>query len=193
MMDQLDAYFRERANRAFGDIDAVSGRTLQRFSFGLMTAAQNLLSKALRHWRTDRPRAMRLVDRAIALPFDDHEQHVPVLAAAGMILFDYLIDEVEAGDDDTWLEAAVAVLEETEGPARFVLAETLRDIENDWELPAGHARIIRAAVAPIPPQPPLRDRWDLSPEETRELVAGVLEICIAFEDALWELMGTEAD
>lgn len=190
MMDQLEAYFRAQSSRVFGDVASVSGRTLQPISIGLMTAADNLLAKALREWRSDRVRAMRYVDRAIKLPFDDHEQHVPVLAAAGVILYDQLVDEVEAGDDEAWLHAAVAILEK-DGPARFVLAEQLRVISEDWDIPADHGRIIRAAVAPIPPRPPLRDLWDLTPEETRELVAGILEICIAFEDALWELTGDE--
>ena len=190
MVDQLEAYLRAQSSRAFGDVASVSGRTLQPISIGLMTAADNLLAKALREWRSDRARAMRYVDRAVKLPFDDHEQHVPVLAAAGMILYEQLVDEVEAGDDEAWLHAAVAILEK-DGPARFVLAEQLRVISEDWAIPADHGRIIRAAVAPIPPRPPLRDLWDLTPEETRELVAGILEICIAFEDGLWELTGDE--
>ena len=190
MVDQLEAYLRAQSSRAFGDLASVSERTLQPISIGLMTAADNLLAKALRDWRSDRARAMRYVDRAVKLPFDDHEQHVPVLAAAGMILYEQLVDEVEAGDDDAWLHDAVAILEK-DGPARFVLAEQLRVISEDWEIPAHQNRIIQKAVAPIPPRPPLRDLWDLTPEETRELVAGILEICIAFDDTLWELTGTQ--
>lgn len=191
MMERLEAIFLERSNRAFGDVDAVSGRTLQPISFGLMAAAQNLVAKALRHWRSDRPRALGYVDRATRLPFDDHEQQVPVLAAAGALLFDLLVDEVEASDDDAWLHAAVALLKGTDGPARFVLADQLQAIDQDWELPADEGRVIRAAVAPIPPHPPLRDLWDLTPGETRDLAAGILDICIGLDDTLSQLEGTE--
>lgn len=40
-------YMSERANRPFGDVEAVSGRTLQPFSFAGQQAAENLLASGV--------------------------------------------------------------------------------------------------------------------------------------------------
>ena len=83
MVDQLEAYLRAQSSRAFGDLASVSGRTLQPISIGLMTAADNLLAKALRDWRSDRARAMRYVDLAASCPSTTMSSTSPCLPLRG--------------------------------------------------------------------------------------------------------------
>ena len=78
LLQSFEDYLAQRADRPFGDVEAISGRTLQRFSVASQQAAENLLSKARRALDdADTNRANRLVDRAVQLPFDEHEGAAP--------------------------------------------------------------------------------------------------------------------
>jgi len=192
LRERLEAYLREQENRAFGNTAKISGRTLQPFSMASWRAAENLLAKALRWWRTDRERALRYVDRAVALPFDDHEEQFPAAAAAEMLIFERLTEEVEF-DDGAWLEAAAVALEGARDPARFVLRDTLRAIDQEWELPERDRRRLSDLVGPIPPHPELSDMWELTPAELRDAVVAVLEMCLTWEDAMEQVLEDALD
>lgn len=110
---ELDRFFAERANTPFGDLELVSGRTLQPFSIVGQQAATNLLTKAVQALDTDESeRARRYVDRAVRLPYDRHEETEPVAMAVHLMLFCDVSDAVEGSDEDdaAWLEAAIGVL-----------------------------------------------------------------------------------
>jgi hypothetical protein len=111
-------YLSGRANRPFGDVESVSGRTLQPFSFAGQRAAENLLAKARRALDdNDVDRASALVDRAIRLPFDEHEGAAPAALAVHMDLFCAVTDALERAeaDDSRWLDAALDVLGGADG------------------------------------------------------------------------------
>jgi hypothetical protein len=156
----LREYLDERSNRPFGDVEAHSGRVLQPFSFARQRAAENLLIKAKRALdENDTDRARRFVDRAVRLPFDEHEKAAPVALAVHMDLFCVVTDTLEqsAEDDPRWLEAAVAVLRDAEQAAAYELRGVLVTIEHDYALSPPEHKTLRAAVASIPPRAELRD------------------------------------
>ena len=74
---RMDSYFQEQANKPFGNVELVSGRTLAPFSRAGLTAAENLLTKAERALADgDLDRATHLIGRATALNYD-HEETTP--------------------------------------------------------------------------------------------------------------------
>lgn len=96
--DALLDYLSERADAPFGDVEALSGRTLQPFSLALRQAAENLLFKARRALDDhDVDRAATWVDRAVELPFDEHEEVAPAAQAVHMDLFCAVTDAAERG------------------------------------------------------------------------------------------------
>jgi hypothetical protein len=102
----LLGYLSERPNGPFGDVESVSGRTLQPFSFAGQRAAENLLIKARRALdNNDVDRARAFVDRAVRLPFDEHEGAAPAALAVHMDLFCVVTDALEQAeaDDSRWL------------------------------------------------------------------------------------------
>lgn len=126
-----------RADRPFGDLQARSGRTLQAFSFAGQQAAENLLVKAGRALDAhDVDRARSLVDRAVRLPFDEHEGAAPATLAVHLDLFCVITDAAEQADQDDvrWLDAALEVLNTAEQPAVFDLRDVLAAIDHDYTL-----------------------------------------------------------
>lgn len=76
--DAVARYLREQADRPLGVAQLTSGRTLAPFSGALLDGAENLLLKALDALgAADDDRATALVRRAVALPFDEHEEVAP--------------------------------------------------------------------------------------------------------------------
>lgn len=184
----MAALRREWADRPFGDVEAVSGATLQPYSRALHYGASNLLDKALRWWEEDRARALRYVDQAVALPYDPHEESYPAALAAHLVLFEAVTDELEAASlgDSRWLDAALAVLRATTNSARFDLRDVLQTVDHDFGLETIERRRLRAAVAGIPPMPETRDLVDLTTAELRERVVDLLDACVAYERACRE-------
>jgi hypothetical protein len=179
-------YLSGRANRPFGDVESVSGRTLQPFSFAGQRAAENLLAKARRALDdNDVDRASALVDRAIRLPFDEHEGAAPAALAVHMDLFCAVTDALERAeaDDSRWLDAALDVLGGADGTAACDLRDVLVAIDHDYSLsPPEHARI-RAAIASIPDRAELRD-LDVTASELCEHVMSILDARRAYGRAL---------
>ncbi|WP_235738829.1 hypothetical protein [Nocardioides alcanivorans] len=149
-------------------------------------AADNLLAKAYDGLLTgDRDRTDRFVDRAVALPYDDHISAMPAAMASSMALFNRVIDELEDShvDDATWLDAALEVLEGADGWGKSELRMTLTHIDDECETRAQERRRIRAAVAGVPIRASIADH-DLSTTELTQAVHSVLRTLHQYDAAL---------
>ncbi len=185
----LGEHFTERADQAFGDVESMSGRTLQPFSIAGQQAAANLLRKARRALDAHDPdRARAFVDRAVRLPYDDHERAAPAAFAAHMELFCLVTDclEQSAVGDSRWLDAAIAVLAGADEAARCDLRDVLAAIDHDYSLPSSERSRIHAATTSVPARAELRD-LPLSSTELSAQVLSILTACgsyrAAFSDA----------
>ena len=186
MLRSLGDYLAERADRPFGDVESLSGRTLQPFSIAGQKAATNLLDKARRALNDgDLERAKGFVDRAVRLPYDEHEQAAPVAIAVHMELFCLVTDTLEQAeaDDSRWLDAAVDVLAIADESARFDMRDVLAAIDQDYSLNSPERSRIRQAVAPIPDRAELRD-LDLSTTALGDQVMSILVACRDYRAAL---------
>ena len=187
----LLAYLSEGANRPFGDVESLSGRTLQPFSLAGQRAAENLLVKARRaldEHAVDRARAF--VDRAVRLPFDEHEGAAPAALAVHMDLFCAVTDALEQteADDSRWLDAALGVLGDADWAAACDLRDVLVAIDHDYSLSPVEHRRIRAAIASVPDRAELRD-LKVSTSELRDHIMSILNARCAYRKALEALAG----
>lgn len=191
LADRLAAYFQEQADQPLGDAQLASGRALAPFSRAGITVADNLLAKAERALvAKDQERASRLITRAAALKYDEHERTAPAAYAASMMLFNALTEALERSSegDSRWVEAALAVLSSTGGWGRSELRYSLRAIRQDYYLERGETRAIDAATAQVPPKEELRDVV-LTAEELAAAVTSVLLTLQAYRAALEESGG----
>lgn len=150
-----------------------------------MRGAENLLRKAHRALHDgDRERAAAYVARAVSLPWDEHEDMMPAAGAATMLIFNAVTDVVEdmPEGDESWLDAAIAVLEQSGDATRFAVRDVLREIDNEYRLPGRERRRLRAAIRDIPERSELLD-LDLAPEELQHEVLATLEAVVAYEAA----------
>ncbi|PPK93739.1 hypothetical protein CLV92_10915 [Kineococcus xinjiangensis] len=152
-------------------------------SFALQAAAENLLAKALHALRDgDEPRARRLAERALALPFDDHEGVVPAWWAVSMLVDDVVVDEMEDSepDDDAWLTACEEVLATLQGAPADAVRCALAVAVSDHDLPAREARRARAASGGASPDALLL-RELREPGEDVDALLGVLRAVLSYE------------
>ncbi len=171
----------------FGDVELVSDETLSQFSQAWWAAAENLLTKARRWFAAgDDDRARRLVDRAVALPYDPHEDAAPAALAATTLLFDIVVDEMEAAEttDTRWLDAALAVLDGADEQGRFELRDVLVAVRDDYRLPKRENRRIFEATSGIPARTELRDMGLLPPEQLGLIVESIMRASIAYGEAI---------
>jgi hypothetical protein len=181
----LKEHLRKAAEKPFGDVESISGQVLSPFSRASLQAARNLLAKACRSIEQGEPgRAKAFVDRAVGLPFDEHERAAPAALAAAFGLYDVITDAVEAAEPESsrWLDAALAVLHE-DGSAGFDLRDTLAEIEKVYVLSRDERSRIRSAIADIPDRDALYD-LDLSPAELSSEVMRVVSTWVRFRKAL---------
>lgn len=186
MREQLDRYLAARADTPFGDVDSVSGRTLQSFSVAGQRASSNLLTKAILALDDGNlERARTYVDRAVRLPYDKHEQFHPAAAESHMMLFCLVTDELEVADEDDsrWLDAAVAVLTTADEAGRCTMRDVLLAIDHDYHLGRAERAAVRSATASVPDRAEMRD-LELPPAEMTDSVLSVLAACTDYRDAL---------
>ncbi|KNX37915.1 hypothetical protein [Luteipulveratus halotolerans] len=174
-------------DRPLGAVGSVSGHALQPFSRAGMEAADNLLRKAKRALAAgDDQRAQRFVDRALSLPYDEHEHTRPALFSAHMALFNVVMDALERcpEDDSTWLDAALDVLARLEGTARDDLREVLAVVDTDYAIKRAESHRLQAAIRGIPERTALIERDDLPPETLPTVVLALLRAVLAYENRL---------
>lgn len=159
----------------------------------LQASAENLLGKAfIALGRGDQERTERLVTRALALPFDDHEQVHPAWWAAHTFLYSLLAHEVETSPDDehAWLDAAAAVLSlqavlsPQQGAGGRALRGMLGTLTHTGELTVGEARRCGELSRGV-----TEDEWWDAPvtDVTAEAVLDVLRVADAYVAALKSL------
>ncbi len=183
--ERFHQYLAQAANRGLGDIPLRSTAALSPFSRAQMDAATNLLNKALRALDDgDEARARRFVERAVALPYDEHEQMQPAARMAMQQLFVAVTDALEDGDDE-WLDAATDTFASAPEQARYSLRDVLRDVLQDFGLSDNEQRRLRRLIRDIPERAELHD-LDLPPEQLAAAVLEVLEGVIQFVDAYEE-------
>lgn len=125
----------------------------------MFEGARNLVTKAVDALeRGDAAKADRLMARAAALPWDDHENAFPGVLAGQLLLYTEVDDAWEdcLVGDETWLDAALTVLDRVSGTGREALAATIRSIavENVDDLLTSHEQHrIHAAVGRVPLEP----------------------------------------
>ena len=134
-----------------------------------------------------------LSDRAVRLPYDEHERAAPVAIAAHMELFCQVTDTLEQAeaDDPRWLDAAIHVLGIADEPGRCEMRDVLASIDHDYSLNSPERAGIHTAIAPIPDRAELRD-LDLSPTELGGHVVSILVACRDYGAALQDVGDTDS-
>ena len=185
LFDRFRRHMEQEANRGLGDIPLRATAALAPFSRAEMDAAKNLLDKALRALDDgDEARARRFVDRAVALPYDEHEQVHPAAMTAQQQLFVAVTDAIESGDDE-WLDAVIDTFASAPEEARYCLRDVLTSVLQDYELTDGDQRRLRRLIREVPERAELPD-LDLPPEQLATAVLDVLEGVIHFVDSYEE-------
>lgn len=181
---------RRRGMQSFIKPDALEAQKRVSVQSPYLDAAENLLFKARRAlFEEDPERAARYVERAVQLPFDDHEEVQPAGHAAHMMLFNLISDELEEADedDDDWLQAAARVFETADLTLRAELRDVLEDVAGANDLTKSERRYLSKLLADAPPRQAV---WDspLPADELRDQVLTILRACEAYQDVLDELI-----
>ena len=186
--DRLRQLLEQESNRGLGDISLRATAALAPLSRAQMTAATNLLDKAVRALDDgDEARARRFVERAVALPFDEHERVHPAAMMVHQRLFVAVTEALEDGGDG-WLGAAVDTFASGSEEARYCLRDILMSVMQDYELTVGEERRVRRLISDVPERAELYD-LDLAPPEMAATILAVLEGIIHYVDAYEELIG----
>jgi hypothetical protein len=154
-LDELHRMLDRERERPLGGLRDRSNRVLGPVSEGLHAAGDNLLRKAARALSSgDEDRARRYVERAVDLPFDEHERIGPAWFSASMLLFTAISDQLDVTPegDNSWLTAAEQVLQRCE-PAEPALLGALAAIANNAELSrpnCGDAAVSSGLCRPTP-------------------------------------------
>ncbi|HQF96469.1 MAG TPA: hypothetical protein PLS46_20035 [Microthrixaceae bacterium] len=190
--ERFARYLAEQSNRGLGSIPLAPTRALAPISRGLMAGATNLLTKALRALEADdEARARQFVERAAALPYDDHEERHPGVAMAQQELFTEIVDILEDCEDH-WVAAVADVFAAAQEQARFALRDVLNDILQDFSLTDDEQRRVRHLIRDIPQRAELCD-LDLDLQARASAIFEILEAVIIFRDGLDEIHALEDD
>jgi len=185
--ESFQRFLKLEANRGLGDIPLRATAALSPFSQAQMDAATNLLNKALRALNDgDEAKARRLVERAVALPYDEHEDTHPAAMMAHQQLFGAVVDALEGGDDE-WIDAAAATMASAPEQARCCLRDVLRDVRQDYEVSDAEQKRLRGLVRDVPERADLRD-LELEGEQLAKAVLEVLEGVNQYLDAYDEIV-----
>ena len=177
----------QEANRGLGDIPLRATAALAPISRAQMDAATNLLDKALRALDAgDEARARRFVDRAVALPWDEHEQVHPAAMMAHQQMYDAVTDALEQGGDE-WLAAATDTFPSVPDEARYCLRDVLTATLRAYELTHDEERRLRRLIRDVPERAELPD-LDLSPQQLATAIFDVLDGVIQYLDAYDEIL-----
>jgi hypothetical protein len=182
----VDTWLRRDRDRPLAEVIRPSNRIGATVSEGLQAAGTNLLDKALAAVVAgDQDRARRYVERAVRLPFDEHEQVGTAWWAASMLMYTVVDEELEACDpgDDSWLTAAESVLVDTEQLVAQALQGTLVSVTESYQLSRRERERCRVATRGCD-----ANSWAVQePAGEAERVAavlGVVELAAAYIAAL---------
>ena len=177
----------QEANRGLGDIPMRATAALSPISLAQQEAATNLLDKALRALGDgDEDRARRFVERAAALPYDEHEETHPAASMAHQQLFDAVTDALEDGGDE-WLDAASGAFASAPEQAKYCMRDVLEGVLQDYELSDAEQKRLRRLVRDVPERAELRD-LGLSGEQLVTVVLEVLKGVNQYIDAYDEIL-----
>jgi hypothetical protein len=185
--ETFQQFMKQEANRGLGDIPLRSTAALAPISMAQMDAATNLLHKALRALDDgDEDRARRFVERAVALPYDEHERMHPAAMMAQQQLFSAVTDALDNGGDE-WLDAAAGTFVTAPEQGRFTLRDVLKEVRQDYQLSDREERRLRRITQDVPERAELPD-LELAPEQLAPAVLQVLESVIQFVDGYEEVI-----
>jgi hypothetical protein len=174
----IRTYRQAERDRPLGGVLLTSHDLVASVSQGQQEAAENLLGKAVRAALADDvDRARRLVERAVALGRDEHEEIGAAWWAAEMLAFNAVSDALEesADGDSGWLDAAETVAAEVDpaGAAAWLGALATLGHPRGVE-PVSHreARRCRAAAGEVTPE-----TWaESEPVDAADQVEAVLAV-----------------
>jgi hypothetical protein len=164
----------------FGELARQSGRSLNEISLAQITGAENLLTKAVSSAAAgNRERAEQLIQRAAAMSYDPREERSPGIAGAEILIYSLVSDQFESStqEDTAWLDVAIAVHAEVDGPGNAELASAVHGFvlqKPFFSLSAAEERRIRETFGDAPLEADLGDGPDLTVEERREIIGSLL-------------------
>ena len=159
-------------------------------SEGLQTAASNLVEKARRALEPDPARARRFIERAVRVPFDDHEEVYPGVVAAHFSLYMALSDAVDELEvhDRRWVAAALEVYRSTNEVGREELADALAVLVAEGVGTARMRQEIRTAIGDRQPREMAYDDPPVGHAAQCAYIEAVLRTRVEFESALAVLL-----
>lgn len=185
--DPFQDFLARASDRGLGDIELRKHSALSSFARANEEAASNLLQKALDALDAgDDAKARRMVQRAVALPYDEGERGQPAALVAEQSMFEALVDALEEDPGQDWLDAAVATLGHASTEGRFAMRDALTAMLHDYEIPGRERRHLLRAMARVPERDELHT-LDLTPEQLTAAVLEVLQGVLHFEDGYEEL------
>ncbi|HEX8497300.1 MAG TPA: hypothetical protein VF661_08910 [Actinomycetales bacterium] len=165
-----------------GNVREASNRLLSPVSRSMSDAASNLLAKAVRALESgDDAHARRFVERALALPFDEHEELLPGWWEAHMFIYTSVAERLEtcAAGDTSWLDVAEVVLDGADPRAAAALRESMPSLAEDHDLSPSELRRCRRLAGDLRP-----DYWNEhvpdDPTERVDVVMGVVALVLAY-------------
>ena len=122
-----------------------------------------------------------MVERAVALPYDEVEQAHPAAWQAHMAMFMAVTDAAEEDDGEDWLDAVTDTFAAAGEEARFTLRDCVVEVLQGYELSGYDRRRLREAVAEVPARTEL-DELDLTPDELSVAILDILAGVVHYED-----------
>jgi hypothetical protein len=177
-LSDFDSAYAKRGE--FGELARQSGRTLNEIGLAQIAGAENLLSKAVSSASAgNQDRAEHLMQRAAAMPYDPREEGSPRIAGAKMLIYTLVSDQFEAStqEDAAWLDVAIAVHADADGPGKAELASAVRGFvmqKELYSLSAVEERRIRERFGDAPLEAELGDGPDLTLEKRRDIISSLV-------------------
>ncbi|GAB3256177.1 hypothetical protein [Kineosporia babensis] len=143
------AFDEDLPERPLGPALRSSGQQLSEQSAASFDAAENLLTKALdRLGKGQDEAALKLVERAVGLPYDEFERIHPALNWLELEIHSRLETQVEASrkDDLTWVEQVEVLVAGTSGTPQIMLRAGLYALLLDFGFPPAQERRLQALI-----------------------------------------------
>lgn len=179
-----DEYVRSESNRGFGRIPLQATAAIAPISRGQLQAASNLIWKAVEATASgDGNRARKYVERAVDLPYDEHEGTSPAAWEGHMALYTVITDALENSAGDEWLAAVLTVLETASEAMRSEVRQVLQAVPEGFELSPQETRTARRTIASLPLREELIDR-QVPPEELTTELLDIVKTVVAYREAM---------